>query len=78
MSPFDAGEDFLVERPGGVFLSTTGRGAALVGVLGVAGRAASLLDALFHHGNDRVVRHASLARTVIVHDVTETQPALLH
>jgi len=74
----DAGEDLFVERPGGVFLSTTGRGAAFVGVLGVTGRAASLLDVLFHHGNDGVVRHASLARTVVVHDVTETQPALLH
>jgi hypothetical protein len=74
----DAGENFFVERPGGVFLSTTGRGAAFVGVLGVTGRAASLLDVLFHHGNDGVVRHASLPRTVVVHDVTETQPALLH
>ena len=74
----DAGEDFLVECPGGVFLSATGRSAAFVGVLGVAGRATSLLDVLFHHGNDRVVRHASLARTIVVHDVTETQPALLH
>jgi len=74
----DAGENFFVERPRGVFLSTTGRGAAFVGVLGVTGRAASLLDVLFHHGNDGVVRHASLARTIVVHDVTETQPALLH
>ena len=78
MSPFDAGEDFLVERAGGVFLSAAGRGAALVGVLGVAGRAASLLDVFFHHRDDRVVGHAPLARTVVVHDVTETQPALLH
>jgi hypothetical protein len=50
----------------------------LVFVVRVAGRAARLPDLIFDHGNDRMVRDAALARTVIVENVTEPKPALLH
>ena len=50
----------------------------LYGMLRVARRAACLLDVLFDHRDHRVIRHATLTRTVVVQDVTETQPALLH
>jgi hypothetical protein len=44
----------------------------------VARRATRLLDVFFDHGDNRVIGHAPLARTVVVQNVTETQPALLH
>jgi hypothetical protein len=47
-------------------------------VLGVTRRAAGLLDVFLDHGHDGVIGHAPLTRTVIVKNVTETQPALLH
>jgi hypothetical protein len=47
-------------------------------VLGVAGRAACLLDVFLDHRHNGVIRHAPLARTIVVQYVTETQPALLH
>jgi hypothetical protein len=47
-------------------------------VLGVAGRAASLLDLFFDHGDYGVIRHTTLTRAVVVHYVSKTQPALLH
>jgi hypothetical protein len=47
-------------------------------VLGIARRAACLLDVFLDHRHDGVVGHAPLARTVVVQYVTETQPALLH
>ena len=52
--------------------------AAFVDVLGVARRAARLLDVFFDHRDDGVIGHAPLARTVVVQNVTETQRALLH
>src|SRR5438128_217484 len=63
---------------GGLRLSPPWRLAALVGVLGVACRTPCLLDVVFDHRHDGVVRHASFARTIVVQNVTETQPALLH
>jgi hypothetical protein len=33
---------------------------------------------LFDHGDHRVIRHPTLTRAVVVQNVTETQPALLH
>ena len=50
----------------------------LVFVLGVAGGAARLLHVSADHGDDDVVRHPSLARTIVVENVTEPKPALLH
>jgi hypothetical protein len=50
----------------------------LVFVVRVARGAACLLHLVFDHRDDRVVRNPSFARTVIVHDVTEPKPALLH
>src|SRR4051812_22706458 len=73
-----AGEYLLVQLPGGVALLLPRRLAALVDVLGVTRRAAGLLDVFLDHGDDGVIGHAPLTRTVIVQNVTETQPALLH
>jgi hypothetical protein len=47
-------------------------------MIGVAGGAACLLDLFFDHGEDDMVGHAALARTVVVENVTEPNPALLH
>ena len=44
----------------------------------VAGGAACLLDLIFDHGHDGVVGDAAFARAVIVQNVTEPKPALLH
>ncbi len=44
----------------------------------LAGSAACLLDLIFDHGHDGVVGDAALARAVIVQNVTEPKPALLH
>ena len=50
----------------------------LVLVIRVTGRAARLLDLVFNHGDDRMIGDAALARTVVVENVTEPKPALLH
>jgi hypothetical protein len=50
----------------------------LVLVIRVTGRAACLLDLVFDHGDDRMIGDAALARTVVVENVTEPKPALLH
>ena len=50
----------------------------LVFVLGVARRTPRLPDIVFDHGDDDVIGDAALARTVIVQNVTEPKPALLH
>jgi hypothetical protein len=47
-------------------------------VFGVAGGAPRLFHVLFDDGDYGVIGHAPLARTVVVQNVTETQPALLH
>jgi hypothetical protein len=50
----------------------------LVFVLGVTGCASRLFDVVFHHRDDRMVGDAALTRTIVVEDVTEPTPALIH
>jgi hypothetical protein len=50
----------------------------LVLVVRVARRAPRLLHLVANHGNDGVISDAALARTVVVENVTEPNPALLH
>ena len=50
----------------------------LVFVIRVARRAASLLHLVFDHRDDRVIGDTALARTIVVQNVTEPKPALLH
>jgi hypothetical protein len=47
-------------------------------VLGVTRRTPRLLDAVVDHGDDGVVCDASLARTVVVENITEAKPTLFH
>jgi len=47
-------------------------------VVRVAGRAACLLDLILNHGHHGMTGDAALAGTVVVQDVTEPKPALLH
>jgi len=49
----------------------------LVDVFVIARRAARLLDRVFDDRDNRVIGETALARTVVVHDVAETQRALL-
>src|SRR6266542_1664100 len=72
------GKHFLVERRRAVLLAAARKFAPFVRVLRVARRAAGLLDVLFNHRNDGMVRQPPFARTVVIQYVTETQPALLH
>jgi hypothetical protein len=44
----------------------------------VAGGAACLLDLILNHGHHGMTGDAALAGTVVVQDVTEPKPALLH
>ena len=50
----------------------------LVFVIGVAGGAAGLLHLILDHRYHRMVGDAALTRTVVVQNVTEPKPALLH
>jgi hypothetical protein len=50
----------------------------LVLMVRIAGGAASLLHRVFDHGDHRMVRDAALSRTVVIQNVTEPNPALLH
>jgi hypothetical protein len=50
----------------------------LVVMVRVARRAARLLHLVIDHRDDRVIGDAALARTVVVQNVTEPKPALLH
>jgi hypothetical protein len=50
----------------------------LVFVLSVARGAPRLPDVVLDHGDDDVVGDTALARAVIVQNVTEPKPALLH
>jgi hypothetical protein len=69
----------FLEESRRAFLLASARGlTALVRVLGIAGRAPRLFDGLFNHGDDRVIRHTTLTRAVVIQNVSETQPALLH
>jgi hypothetical protein len=54
-----------------LLLSKARRLPALVGMLGVAGRAASQPDFVTDHRDNRVVRETTLARAIIVENVTK-------
>ena len=47
-------------------------------VFRVAGAATCLPDLVFDHGDNRMVGDAALTRAVVVENVTEPKPALLH
>jgi hypothetical protein len=64
-----AGEDFLVQRGGSLFLPALRHARAFVGMLRVARCATCLLDVFFDHGDDRVVGNAALTWTVVVENV---------
>ena len=55
-----------------------GRLRLLVFVLGVARRTPRLPDVVLDHGHDDMIGDTALARAVIVQNVTEPKPALLH
>jgi hypothetical protein len=62
-----------------LFLAARRRNAGLlVFVIRVAGRAASLLHLIVDHRHNGVIGDAAFTRTVIVQNVTEPRPALLH
>jgi hypothetical protein len=44
----------------------------------VAGGTARLLHLILNHGDDGMIGNAALARTIVVQNVTEPKPALLH
>jgi hypothetical protein len=68
-----------VARQHAVLLAARRRNPGLlVFVIRVARCAASLLHLVFDHRDDRVIGDAALARTVVVQNVTEPKPALLH
>jgi len=47
-------------------------------MVGVTGGAACLLHLVFDQRHDHVIGDTALARTVVVKNVTEPNPALLH
>jgi hypothetical protein len=55
-----------------------GNAGLLVFMVGIAGRAAGLLHLVIDHGDNGVVGDAALTRAVVVQNVTEPRPALLH
>jgi hypothetical protein len=55
-----------------------GNPGSFVFVVGIAGRAAGLLHLVVDHRYNGVVGDAALTRTVVVQNVTEPKPALLH
>jgi hypothetical protein len=55
-----------------------GHPGVLVFVIGVARGAAGLLHLVLDHRYHRVIGNAALTRTVVVQNVTEPKPALLH
>src|SRR5262245_25480514 len=68
-----------VERGRLLALATLARNfCVFVFVFSVAGCAARLLDVLSDHGDDGVIGHAPLTRTVVVQNVTKPKLALLH
>jgi hypothetical protein len=62
----------------GLLAPRRGHFGLLIFVVRVAGGAACLLHLVFDHRDDRMIRDAALARTVVVQNVTEPNPALLH
>jgi hypothetical protein len=74
-----AGRNVGMQRRGRILLPALRRHFSLfVLVLGVAGGAASLLHLVLNHCDDGMIGNPSFARTIVVHDVTEPKPALLH
>jgi hypothetical protein len=68
-----------VARQHAVLLAARRRNSGLlIFVIRVARCAASLLHLVFDHRDDRVIGDAALARTIVVQNVTEPKPALLH
>ena len=68
-----------VRQRGGWFAATRrGHFGVLVLVLGVARRATRLLHVVLDHRDHRMIGDAALARTIVVENVTEPNPALLH
>jgi len=47
-------------------------------VIRVTRHAARLLHLVINHGNNRVIGDAAFTRTIVVQNVTEPKPALLH
>jgi hypothetical protein len=47
-------------------------------VIGVAGGTSGLFHLVINHRDDGVIRDAALARAIVVKNVTEPKPALLH
>ena len=72
------GENFLVKRRGRFLLPPLRNFPSFVRMLRIARRTTGLFDVLFDHRHNGMVGEPSLARTVVVQYVTETQPALLH
>jgi hypothetical protein len=66
------------ERARGFLSSRRWNLGLLVFMLGVARAAACLLHFVVDHGDHRMIGDAALARTVVVKNVTEPNPALLH
>jgi hypothetical protein len=76
---FGAGEQRCIGRGRPGLLAPRRRHfCLLILVVRVAGGAACLLHLVFNHRDDRMIRDAALARTVVVQNVTEPNPALLH
>src|SRR5712692_3846802 len=72
-------EHLRIERRGRLVLAPLPRHLRVpVFVLRLARRAPRLLDVLAHHRDDGVVRHATLAWTIVVQNVTKPKLALLH
>jgi hypothetical protein len=61
-----------------LLLARSGDACLLVFVVRIARRAARLFHLVVDHRDDRVVGDAALTRTVVVQNVTEPKPALLH
>jgi hypothetical protein len=72
-----AGADLRHEAPGFLF-PPRGHTRLFVFMVRIARRATRLLDLILDHRNDRVIGNAALTRTVVVENVTEPRPALLH
>jgi len=66
------------QRSAGLLLSESRRLRLLVLVIRIAGGAARLLHLVLDHGDHRMIGDPALARTVVVKNVTEPNPALLH
>jgi hypothetical protein len=71
------GSDFRHEDPGFLF-APRGHTCLFVLMIRIARRASRLPDLILYHRDDRVIGNAALARTVVVQNVTEPKPALLH